>query len=270
MKVLNPDSGFLAYQKVFKQLRAAKSPMVVWQVFPENGKRVINDTTLISFDLDLQIMKMASVNDFIDPALPLYLYSEDQKIIFKSNVRDIKDDCITAVFPNEIKVLDFSDHELIKQNTGLDLKGMWKTRTRTMPSSGPPNWEMKSMAERSNRDQEFLNTEFDHMSMDEEEKLFADKRESPRVRPNIQKLVKVIRKGETQANYFDLFDLSRGGMAFITSIPEQYPKGCDILITGFDTFDLDDPLFGMVMGHRPLDDSQFDVKIGIKFNDGQA
>lgn len=269
MKIINPDSGFLSYEKPFKQIQSAKSLLIVWQVFPENGKRVVNETTLTSYDLTTQVLYLSSVNDFLDPSLPLFFFAEEQNLIFKANVVEVKDDYFSTSFPAEMKVIEVADFQVIKTNTGMDLEGMWKSRSRYKTGVHPSQWGVKAMAERSSRDQDFLNTEFDHLSLDEEEKLFADKRESPRVKPKAQKLVKVVKKGETEVNFFDLFDLSRGGMAFLTTIPENYPKGSEIYITGFDTFDLDDPLVGTVMSHRALDE-KFDVKVGVKFVEGQA
>lgn len=270
MKSIHPDTDPQAYEKLFKQVQTAKSPVVVWQVFPENGKRVVNDTTITSFDLDLQVLYLSSVNDFLDPSLPLFFYSEEQNAIFKSSVREVKDDFFSTDFPNEIKLLDMPDFDAIKIKTGVDLVGMWKTRSHYKAGVNSSHWGMKTMAERSPRDQDFLNNEFEHLSLDEEDKLFADKRESPRVRPKTQKLVKVVKKGESEFNFFDLFDLSRGGMSFVTTIPDNYPKGSEIFITGFDAFDLDDPLVGTVMSHRQLDDAEYDVKVGVKFAEGQA
>jgi hypothetical protein len=108
------------------------------------------------------------------------------------------------------------------------------------------------------------------VSLDEEEKLFADKRESPRMRPKSGKLVKVMKKGESKIIIMKLFDLSQGGMAFLTMNPNDYPKGSEIFVTGFDAFDLDDPLVGTVMSHRNVDELNLEFKIGIKFHEGQG
>lgn len=270
MKNLNQESGFESYGKAFKQLQTAKSLLVVWQLFPENGKRVVHETQLLDYSLDEQLLKLTSVNDFIDPSLPLFVYAQDQQAIFKVNVVTLEGDSFTTDFPSEIKILDMPDFESLGSRLGIDLKGMWRSRSGYRTGVAPGSWEVKSMSQRSSRDQDFLNNEFDHLSLDEEDKLFADKRESPRVRPKVQKLVKVVKKGESDVNFFDLFDLSRGGMSFVTTIPENYPKGAEIYVVGFDTFDLDDPLVGTVMSHRQIDGSQFDVKVGVKFVEGQA
>jgi len=270
MNILQPGPEFETYQKIFQKMLGSKSPLIIWQVFPENGKRGIHETFLTSFDLNLQTLSLTGVEEFLDPSLPVFCYLEDQSLIFRSQVNEIKDDLLTLVFPQEIKLLEMNDVEDLKTKIGLDLKGMWKSRSRYKSGVSPAFWSAKSMAERSVRDQDFLNLEFDSLTLDEEDRLYADKRESPRVRPKKQKMVKVIKRGDPVSNHFELFDLSRGGMSFVTSLPDYFPKGCEIFIMGFDSFDLDDPLVGTVMGHRKIDDSRLDTKIGIKFNDGQA
>lgn len=270
MKILQPGPDFESYKKIFQKMLGSKSPLIIWQVFPENGKRGIHETFLTSFDLNLQTLMLTGVEEFLDPSLPVFCYLEDQSLIFRSQINEIKDDSITLVLPSEIKHLDLADVDELKVKTGLDLKGMWKSRSRYKSGVSPAFWSAKSMAERSVRDQDFLNLEFNSLSLDEEDILFADKRESPRVRPKKQKLVKVIKKGDPVSNLFELFDLSRGGMSFVTTLPDYFPKGCEIFVMGFDSFDLDDPLIGTVMGHRKIDDSRVDMKIGIKFQDGQA
>ena len=135
---------------------------------------------------------------------------------------------------------------------------------------GSSNIAVKNMLQRSSRDQELLNNHEWHMpSVDEEDLMFVDKRESPRARPKSEKWVKIRKAGEQEINLFKLFDLSRGGMSFIAIGETDYPKDCEINVTGFETFDLDDPLVGKVMSLRPMDETLIEFKVGVKFNEGQ-
>lgn len=149
-----------------------------------------------------------------------------------------------------------------------------KAATFKVKGSGPSQEanvvKAKAMSQRSNRDRDFLKKEFDPTSsLEAEEKMFASKRESPRARPKKDKWVKVQRKGDSQIHFLRLFDLSRGGMGFIALGDQDFPKGSDIHVLGFDEFDLDDPIVGKVMSLRPLDDTQIEFKIGVKFSEGQ-
>jgi hypothetical protein len=127
------------------------------------------------------------------------------------------------------------------------------------------------MIERSDRDQAFLNQEFeDFLSLEDEEKLFADKRESPRSRPKIDKWVRIRTFDSQELHILKLFDLSRGGIGFITMNPERFPTNSKLMIVGFENHSLDDPLIAEVMSHRPMDELEIEFKIGCKFDDGQA
>ena len=124
------------------------------------------------------------------------------------------------------------------------------------------------MAQRSVRDQELLNHEF-NMSLDEEDKIFAGLRESPRARAKENKWVRVSLDDSAEFGVFKLYDLSRGGLGFICSKESKFKKGLRIKIIGFNDFDLDDPILGEVMSSRAVDESQIEFKVGVKFYDGQ-
>ncbi len=267
MKVIKSDSGFLAFQKIFKLLHSNQYPLVLWQN-NDDGSKLVLDSFLNSFNLEsaqLHFDKNSDVNEGT-----IYCYCEDEQFIFKTMVLSIKDGVFTAGVPLEIKLLEEPDVATIKGQVGVDLLGHWKTkRLKLDGNDGPDYIKVKSMSERSSRDQEFLNNEFDSVSLDEEEKLFADKRESPRARPKIDKWVKIKTDASEEIHFLRLFDLSRGGMGFLSMDPETFPKGSTIQVVGFEEFNLDDPLIGKVMSHRAIDESQIEFKIGIKFNEGQ-
>ena len=266
MKVLNPEPGFSSYLRIFKEVQGLKQKVVVWQVTPLG--RVVCDTLLISYSADNMTINILPGTETLNPGLPLYFYLEEEQVIFKSKIESIGAKFIAVGFPREMRILDESEESVnFKKN---HLSTMWVTKTaNTSVDRFNDHVRVKSMSERSSRDQDFLNGEFNPVNLDEEDKLFADKRESPRVRPKADKLVKVVRKGESKVHVMKLFDLSRGGMGFLTFSPADFPKGTEIFVTGFDAFELDDPLVGTVMAHRSVDESNVEFKIGVKFNEGQ-
>jgi uncharacterized protein (DUF736 family) len=271
MKVIKSDSGFLAFQKLFKQIQMNNCPIVVWQLVPETGERYISESRLNSFHLDTGLLHLEAPQDNkIIPQLPVFCYSEDGRFIFKTEIQLIKSNVFSLLVPSEIKLLEEPDVIVIHGSIGIDISANWKTKRLHGQSGNQDDFmRVKSMSERSVRDQEFLNNEFESVSLDEEEKLFADKRESPRARPKIDKWVKVLVQGSTEAKMVRLFDLSRGGIGFVTYEAESFPKGNELQVIGFEEFDLDDPLVGKIMSHRAIDEAQIEFKIGVKFNDGQ-
>ncbi len=266
MKVLNPEPGFSSYLKIFKEVQSLKQKVVVWQVTPQG--RVVCETLLLSYSPETMTLNILPGEQPLNPALPLYFYLEAEQVIFKSKVENVSPKYITAGFPNEMRILDESEESItFKKN---HLSTVWVTKTaNTSVDRYNDHVRVKTMSERSLRDQDFLNGEFNPVNLDEEDKIYADKRESPRVRPKADKLVKVVKKGEAKVHVMKLFDLSRGGMGFLTFTPDQFPKGTELYVTGFDTFELDDPLIGTVMAQRAVDEANVEFKIGVKFNEGQ-
>lgn len=271
MKVINAESGFLVYQKIFKQQVTNQSKLVAWQASPDSGKRVVADCKLHSFHMESQKLQCELQDSvWFNVELPLFFYLEDGQIIFKTQIQEMKDQFISCGLPQEMKLLDEPEVTMMR-GIGVDIPTHWKTkRIQLGPDDlGSSYVRVKSMRERSSRDQDFLNQEF-NPTLDEEDKMFADKRESPRARPKVDKWVKVKVDNNDTIHTLKLFDLSRGGMGFITYDVAEFPKGSEVFVVGFDQFDLDDPLIGKIMSHRPVDDSQLEFKIGIKFNEGQG
>ncbi len=265
MKLINPETGYLNYVKIFREVQKGHK-VVIWQV-EEAGKRRVCETLLVSYNVDNKLMHFLPGDEILEFSLPVYFYIESEQIIFKSSIISLTPSDISVLFPAEMRLLDESDESMnFKKN---HVSTLWVSKSSGRVEHINDFVKVKSMRERSSRDQDFLNTEFDPVSLDEEDKLFAEKRESPRVRPKADKLVRVVVKGETKLNTLKLFDLSRGGMGFLTFKPSSFPKGAEVFIMGFDTFDLDDPLVGTVMAHRAVDESNAEFKVGVRFNDGQ-
>ncbi len=266
MKVIKSDSsGIYAYQKYFKHVQANGLSLVLWQI-PPGGKRQVFQSKLNSFHFESNLLHFElPAGASISPELELYVYSDYGPFIFKTSVSGVRESVVSAGIPGEIKILDDSESTQ-DENFGGKLGG--KT-SRPADRIDQGFMRVKSMVERTARDQEFLNAEFDSVSLDDEDKLFAEKRESPRARFKEDKFVKVQTLESETLQILKLFDLSRGGMGFITLEPQLFPKDSKILIVGFEGFNLDDPLIAEVKSHRPVDELQIEFKIGCKFDQGQ-
>jgi hypothetical protein len=272
MRIIKSQSGFLTYQKIFQQLMTDASVLVVWQLIPESGNRSILDSRInsIHFQSGTLMLKASAPNVNIN--LPLYGYAEDGPLIFKSQILNVSPDGISISIPPELRVLEDPEIMVIKGSIGQDLAEPWRVKRLREDFSRVISSEVvkiKSMAERSTRDQDLLNTEFGPIDPDKEDEIFAGQRESPRARPKFNKMVKLARFRGSGPEIFKLFDLSRGGMGFIVSDGTEFSKGEDIHILGFNDFELDDPLIGTIMSIRPIDGTKSEFKIGVKFSDGQ-
>jgi|SRR5690606_13799808 len=269
MKIITADTDFLAYQKIFRHLKANRCPLLIWQPGPE-GRSVLH-SYLNSFHRETKLMHLDKNQEMIlYDEIPVYCYSEKIQMIFKANIFDLSDRYFSLHMPTEIKIIEEVEAKKVKVK-GMDFSTIWRSKRLGIEQldEGPNYYKVKSMAQRSNRDQDLLNSEFSSVSLDEEDRLFADKRESPRARPAIDKRVKVKLKNIDQIFNLKLFDLSRGGLGFICEAETLFPKGEQILVTGFDDFDLDDPIIGTVMSARLIDGENYEWKIGVKFEAGQ-
>lgn len=265
MKVINSKQDHLKYLKIFRKLRETNANIVVWQLFPENGRRVVADSVLKSFSEGRKILSFSSVKEFLDPSLPLYFYIDEGQFIFKSSLKDSTEEELLANFPTEIKLLDENEVEVVRTNIGREISTYWKTKRLRLEDLEDDDLTIITKGQRTQRDQDYLRDEFDLMlSIDKEDELFASARESKRVRPKEDKKV-FIKRLDEEASFFVLFDLSQGGMAFLTNTPAFFPHGLKITILGFGDFTLDDPLIGIIVGQRPVDEFELDFKVGVKF-----
>lgn len=272
MRVIKSDTGFLFYEKIFKQLMNNQLDLIVWQV-KGLGKREISHSRLNSFHMASGKLFLEGINEnLISADLPIYCYVEGGPIIFKSVIEGLSNKTLSLSLPPEIRVLEEPDIQIIKGKFGSGLDdGIWKVKRLDLGVEEDQSdiYVVKSMSERSNRDQELLNNEFG-VSLEEEDKIFAGHRSSPRTRPKVDKWVKIAAVKGDGPDIYKLWDLSRGGMSYIAFSENEFTKGGVIHVVGFNEFDLDDPLVGMVMSVRPVDETLSEFKVGIKFNDGQA
>jgi hypothetical protein len=271
MRVVKAENGFLFYNKIFKQLATNQHKVVLWQVSPESGGRQISEMYLNSFSMESKKLYL-SIDGFclFKNNLPLYAYVEAGAFIFKTLIDELKESTLSLQMPEQISLIDEEDSFVAPNSSGKSSAQVWRLKTMdtSIEDQGPDYMRVKSLSQRTAHDQEFLNQEFG-LSLDQEDKLFADKRESPRARPKEDKYVKILRPLTGESMIYRLFDLSRGGMGFVSLSESEFPKGEELQIMGFNEFLLDDPLIGKVMSIRPMDEHQVEFKVGVKFTEGQ-
>lgn len=270
MKVINSENGFLVYQKIFSALQANRLELIAWQVRPDSGERHRCNMLISAYNMEtksLHLEQDSATQVRMDQNLSIYFYSDDAQIIFKCAPQEIRDTNVSVRQPDEIKLLDEPDVNIVREKIGLP-KREWSYRNVNFDDLGEGFMRVKSMVERSSRDQEFLNQEFAPVSLDEEEKMFAGKRETPRARPKTDKKVRIHIGGEDRI--YKLFDLSQGGMGFLTNVADEFVANSQVQVVGFDDFKLDDPLIGTVKSVRQIEGIELEFKVGVKFDDGQS
>ncbi len=261
MRVIKSDSGFQFFEKMFNYLLKSASPLVMWQISPASGERQITNSYLSAFNPSTKKMVFhLSAGESVIKNLPLYCYAKSGPIIFKVDVQEIFGADIGVTFPKELKLLEDDDNfnvkDLSKKNPGTEIHEA-STERKVIP-----------LSQRSNHDQRILSEDFE-VNLDEEDRIYADKRESPRARPRSKKRVKVAKFKSSGPVIYKLIDLSRGGIGLISKQEDEFIKGEEVHIVGFDNADLDDPLVGEIMSVRPIEGPLLQFKVGVQFRDGQ-
>jgi len=268
MKVIKSDAGRSMYKIIFGHFEVKNSKLIAWQVDPDTRKRKVFETQLTSFKLDQNYLKLKKDPEhFVEKKLPLYVYSEEGQIIFKSFFVEIQNQEVMVTLPGELKLLEDQDVKSIQNMIGVHLD-----MDEKFPSLSLKEEELivKSLSERSSRDQEFLNNQFLTLSLDEEDRAFSGVRESPRAKPKLDKWLTIQIPTMQGLQEVRIYDLSRGGISFITMELDLFPKGTKIKVLSIDNFELDDPLIAVVMSSRAIDELDIEYKIGCQFQEGQT
>ena len=124
-------------------------------------------------------------------------------------------------------------------------------------------WAINSM---SSHDSEIFQTELNFVSLDDEDKIYAEQRESVRAKPKEGKMI-TIQKSDlaTSEEIFPLYDLSKGGLAFLTTDQELFTKGEVVLVNALDEKRFEIPMQVSVMAVREADELSVQFKIGCAF-----
>lgn len=255
MKNINSKDGYLVYQKFFTDMVRRESNIVVWQLSLE-GTRLIYDSVMSSFKIEAGVVNFNQTKGeaYKFKSGPIFCYSSEAGVIFKSDSIAASEASLSIKLPQQITFLEDPDIHVIKTGCGVDL------------SQAP--WRVKRQGEKSQRDSAIFEAQLASISLSEEDKLFADKREAPRARPKIDKHISCQRAGEAETNgNYKLFDLSRGGLGFQVFIEDAYNKGDFVEVTAIDSQQLDAPLIGEVMSVRNLAPEEAGFKVGVKFVD---
>ena len=269
MRVIKSDSDFAMYKIIFGHFESRNSKLVLWQVRPENRERKILESRVNSFRPESNSLELKILSDIsIKKELPLYIYSEDGQIIFKSQIIEINRENFSISVPTEIKLLEENDVKAIQNIIGAHLSVTESFRPFQLEEEA--DMVIKSMSERSLRDQDFLNNQFITLTLDEEEMVYSQMRESPRARPKIDKWLKIKAQTTNTIQEVRIYDLSRGGISFISMELDLFPKGTKIKVLSIDNFHLDDPLIAEVMSSRAIDELEIEYKIGCQFQEGQT
>jgi hypothetical protein len=221
-----------------------QTKVILWQQ-REGQERHQVQTIIFSISNDTKSFAVLGSTKGWDINDQFYMYVEEGGYLLKTFYEENIPGRLILSIPQHLMLLMKDDEFVIKINNNL---GNDFQRVKSLSSSN-----RKSLL----KDLGFI-------SLDEEDRIYKDKRSSPRARPQIQKRVLVVMESN-DCYEEDLFDLSTGGMGFITERPENYLMTHTLHVLAFDRIPLDGILKGEVVGVREVDPSGITFKIGVKF-----
>lgn len=265
MRTIDREKSPQEYFKYFQELISSKKTVLVWQVDANSKKRSLAKVVMLSCRREDNALKAESIERFKELKLPekeVYFYIEQNQLMFKAKKVSVEENELTAFLPEEMRLLSDDEHvtvmEAILEMVPPQSEGYLDyTRKKKRTASS---------AEQSERDKAIFEEELSFVTLDEEDRLFADKRDAPRARPQKGKKVTIKQtKGIRKTVVHPLFDLSRGGLSILTEERKMYSTGDVVEIMSFGNKKLDDPMLAEVKSIREADEQGTTYKIGMQF-----
>jgi len=258
MKYVSSEDGFLVFQKFFADVIKGGTDLVLWQFIADGTNRLIHHTTVSSYKPDKGFFQVSNSEEGSFKFAPgtIFGWVESEGVIFKTEALSAQGHGLSMKVPEKLAFLEGPELQVFRGSTALKTDvSLWKVK------------RLSNGAERSANDQAILGQGLEAMSILEEDKLFADKREAPRVRAKGNKRITVcVAERPDTAKEYPLFDLSRGGLSYVVEKETVFGRGMAIHVMAIEDNKLDSPLAGEVMSVRALDDGS-GFKVGVKFVD---
>jgi len=271
--------------------------MILWQLI--NNKRCIHVTTIETLNRDLQTfqIKFHAQNEIpFKQDKNIYCYMSQTQCIFKLIIDKIDGNNHFFHYPKQIKFLNndefyklgkefnemINDYYFVKGYKYIDpnfdtmkvksqLKDIIKPTGHykgviSDSSHQKINTHISNLHFISERDKKIFHDELQGLSIHEEEAMFENLREAPRAKPEEGKMALILRNLEdNKSEKYQLYDLSKGGMAFIALESSGFNEGEFVYLLGFEEKKLDNPLKSEVMSVRSYDELNVQYKIGLRF-----
>lgn len=252
MKILDVQNDFNKLSEYFDKLDQNQYSVVLWQFDPSQNCRVFYRTNLDQLEKEDKKLLLRDQTDreFDFKENEVFGYIEAFQSIFKTSILDQSSDKILIAFPEKLHFLEAKQRETI-QNVFSEID------SALVDGSVEPLYQS---------DEDIFQSELDQfLSPDEEDKLFADKRIAPRARPKKTKMVTISRIQDDKMKIYELYDLSQGGMAFLSLEENYFQVSDEIHVHAFDQKSFEVPMIAQVMSTRPADELGVQFKIGLKF-----
>lgn len=305
MRVINKEKSPHDYFRYFQDLIITKRPAIIWQVDGDAQQRRLFRGIVLACRNQENILKIECIEknrEFSLSSPKVYFYVEQVQLMFSANKKGLDQLQLTTDLPAELHRLSENEHDKILQafaqidptrkmeilryqqraaDYDFEARATGPDEYRFSGAGGTDDFDnyyvrvpgfrdetLEPKVEQSERDRSIFEEELSFVSLDEEDKLYAAKRGSPRARPPEGKTVTMqLASGKGSPGVFPLFDLSRGGLAVLSFEEKEYRAGDLVHIQSFDHKTLDRPMVAEVKSVRPADDLGVQFKVGMQFVD---
>lgn len=285
LRKVDKESAPQEFFKYFQTLIASQKAALAWQPDENNEKRSLYRVAIRAARKEEDLMRAESLErnrPFTLPLDQIFIYVESYRLLFKVAKVNIEDRKLSARLPMQLQILDDVGHKKIlralatldpeKEEEILDYskkkREVPEFERELYPELSSPDYGHDTPSEKpkqSDRDRSIFEQELSFVSLDEEDKLYADKRNAPRARPPEGKMVTMSNERAGKDGTYSLFDLSRGGLAVLVFEGKDYQSGDKVEIKAFDDQVLDEPMIAEVKSVREADDQGLQFKVGMQF-----
>lgn len=234
MKIVTPEDGYVIYQNLFGTLMRSGAEIVLWQT-QVGAPRVVCAAKLSKHESkNLRFVSLFDPFPFVEGMVNGWIESES--VLFKAERGEQGGMMLATSIPGELKFLEGPELSVIKGSGAF-----------------PESWSWTVKSQRA--------------QTPEEEAAYSGVREAPRLKAKGDKkiVVRAPQRPNDPATSYRLFDLSRGGMAFLVESEGLYVRGDLIELIEVDGKPLEEMVKGQVMSVRPVEGTS-GLKVGVKFD----
>lgn len=251
MKSINLSENADEIHSLLDELISSKSILTLWQV-DSDQKRVISLARIQQREEQLISCETLKEEGFLFGDGPVFFYHEKSMVIFKCDQVSLNQNIMKFQLPQQMKFVADQVEKIATTN---------KEQTSTPSSS--QDYKLQSLTD---SDRKILEAQLGIDLLAQEDELYSAMRETPRAKPEEDKLVTVANKAnESQRGSYILYDLSAGGFSFLVMNSDEFSKGTHIDLIAFDTARFEKPMVGQVMNVSEADAMGIQYKVGCRF-----
>ena len=266
---------------IFHELQEANGRFLIWRkqkIAGEERVRVV--TGILSSNLvekEVVFIDLTSGNKLVEnfgEESDLFCFNPDQNLLFKAKIKELKLTKITLSFPNKINIISAKNVKIIlPELSDPKLKkvfGTTESESAQLESNIDVNGDpLPNNEEVSNIKPEIKTTEDSQEQDTNEVEDYTAIRSAPRGKASGDQVVEVLFTSGPmtgEKGYYELYDLSVGGLSFIVFDENEIPMGTKVNITNLGGNEKRPPLKAEAVSFAELDPTSGEFKVGLKFD----